>query len=60
MIYNPPETALLAQARTLGLPTANGLSMLVHQGARSLQIWSEAAVPVPAMHAAVIAALASR
>ena len=60
MIYNPPETALLAQARTLGLPTANGLSMLVHQGARALQIWSEAAVPVPAMQAAVIAALAAR
>jgi len=60
MIYNPPETALLAQARALGLPTANGLSMLVHQGARALQIWSEAAVPVPAMHAAVIAAIAAR
>jgi shikimate dehydrogenase len=60
MIYNPPETALLAQARALGLPAANGLSMLVHQGARSLQIWSEAAVPVPAMHSAVTAALAAR
>jgi shikimate dehydrogenase len=60
MIYNPPETALLAQARALGLPTANGLSMLVHQGARALQIWSDAAVPVPAMHAAVIAAIDAR
>ena len=60
MIYNPPETTLLAQARALGLPTANGLSMLVHQGARALQIWSEATVPVPAMHAAVTAALAAR
>jgi shikimate dehydrogenase len=60
MIYNPPETALLAQARALGLPAANGLSMLVHQGARALQIWSEANVPVPAMQAAVTAALAAR
>jgi shikimate dehydrogenase len=60
MIYNPPETALLAQARALGLPAANGLSMLVHQGARALQIWSDAAVPVPAMHAAVTAAIAAR
>jgi shikimate dehydrogenase len=40
MIYNPPETALLAQARRLGIPAANGLSMLVHQGAKSLEIWS--------------------
>lgn len=60
MIYNPPETPLLAQARALGLPAANGLSMLVHQGARALQIWTEAAVPVTAMHAAVTAALAAR
>ena len=60
MIYNPPETALLAQARALGLPAANGLSMLVHQGARAQQIWTEADVHVPAMQAAVAAALASR
>jgi shikimate dehydrogenase len=60
MIYNPAETALLAQARALGLPTANGLSMLVHQGARALQIWSNAAVPVQVMHSAVTAALVVR
>jgi shikimate dehydrogenase len=60
MIYRPPQTALLRQAAALGLATANGLSMLVHQGARALQIWSEAGVPVPAMHAAVSAALAAR
>jgi shikimate dehydrogenase len=57
MIYNPPETRLLAQARSLGLPAANGLGMLVHQGARALAIWSEAAVPVDAMRAAVHSAL---
>lgn len=42
MIYNPPQTALLRQAAELGLPCANGLSMLVHQGAKSLEIWSGA------------------
>ncbi|MBC8040640.1 MAG: shikimate dehydrogenase [Opitutaceae bacterium] len=57
MIYNPPETPLLAQARALGIPAANGLSMLVHQGARALEIWSEAAVPVDAMRAAVHSAM---
>ncbi|WP_156468939.1 shikimate dehydrogenase family protein [Cephaloticoccus capnophilus] len=40
MIYNPPETPLLHRARKLGLPRANGLSMLVHQGAKALEIWS--------------------
>jgi shikimate dehydrogenase len=60
MIYNPPETRLLAQARELKLPAANGLSMLVHQGARSLEIWTGAQVSVEAMRAAANTALASR
>jgi shikimate dehydrogenase len=53
MIYNPPETPLLRQARILGIPCANGLGMLVHQGARALEIWSQTAVPVEVMHAAI-------
>ncbi len=40
MIYNPPQTPLLHAAAALGLPFANGLSMLVHQGAKALEIWS--------------------
>ncbi|MCF3651239.1 shikimate dehydrogenase [Synoicihabitans lomoniglobus] len=58
MIYNPAETPLLTAAKTHAIPTANGLAMLVHQGARSLEIWSNVAVPVEAMHAAVTAAIA--
>ncbi len=57
MIYNPPETPLLAQARALGLPAANGLSMLIHQGVRALEIWSDAPVPVDAMRTAVHSAM---
>ena len=55
MIYNPPQTALLAAAARLGLPAANGLSMLVHQGARALEIWSgvPATVTAPSMAAAL-------
>jgi len=59
MIYNPPQTALLRDAAALGLPHANGLSMLVHQGARALEIWTGASVPVAAMQTAATAALAS-
>jgi shikimate dehydrogenase len=59
MIYNPPETPLLAQARLLDLPASNGLSMLVHQGVRALEIWSEATVPVDAMRQAVHSAMKS-
>jgi shikimate dehydrogenase len=58
MIYRPARTALLRQAAELGLKHANGLSMLVHQGARSLEIWTGATVPVAVMQAAATAALA--
>ena len=57
MIYRPARTALLRQAAVLGVPHANGLSMLVHQGARSLEIWTGATVPVAVMQAAALAAL---
>jgi shikimate dehydrogenase len=59
MIYNPPRTALLRQAESLGLPGANGLTMLVHQGAKSLEIWSgvPAVQTAPTMLAAARAAL---
>ncbi len=57
MIYNPPQTALLREAALLGIPHANGLSMLVHQGARALAIWSETRPPVPAMQLAARNAL---
>lgn len=59
MIYNPPRTALLRAAAALGVPHAHGLAMLVHQGAKSLEIWSgvPAAQTAPAMAAAARAAL---
>ena len=59
MIYNPPRTPLLRQADFLGLPHANGLAMLVHQGAKSLEIWSgaPASSTAPTMLAAARAAL---
>jgi shikimate dehydrogenase len=59
MIYNPPVTALLRSAAALGVPQANGLAMLVHQGARALEIWTgiPAARLAPAMGAAARAAM---
>ena len=59
MIYNPPHTALLRQAAQLGLPHANGLSMLVHQGARALELWSGEAAPIEIMRRAALARLSS-
>lgn len=57
MIYNPAETTLLKQANARGLPTANGLSMLVHQGAHSLELWSHETVDSHAMMTAACHAL---
>jgi shikimate dehydrogenase len=57
MIYNPPRTRLLQQATHRGIPTANGLSMLVHQGVRALEIWTETTIPVEVMRSAAFAAL---
>jgi shikimate dehydrogenase len=54
MIYNPPLTPLLRAAGARGLPHANGLAMLVHQGAKALEIWSD----VPADRAAPLMARA--
>jgi shikimate dehydrogenase len=41
MIYRPAETALLRQAKSMEIASANGLSMLVLQGASSLEKWTE-------------------
>lgn len=57
MIYQPPSTKLLRQAAVLNLPIANGLAMLVHQGARALELWSGVAAPVEIMRGAVRAHL---
>jgi shikimate dehydrogenase len=57
MIYNPPVTPLLRDVAALGWPHANGLGMLVHQGAQALRIWTGTEPDVPAMRAAATAAL---
>lgn len=38
LIYNPPETPFLRQAREAGLITNNGMMMLVHQAAIALHL----------------------
>lgn len=59
MIYNPPQTRLLKAAATLGVPHAHGLGMLVHQGAKALEIWSGVAATrtAPTMSRAAHAAM---
>ena len=53
VIYRPPETPLLALAKAAGCRTANGLGMLVHQGAKAFEIWTGKTAPVKVMRQAV-------
>ena len=46
MIYNPSQTYLLRQAQAMGLRTANGLSMLLHQGALAFKLWTKQEAPL--------------
>ena len=52
-IYQPPVTPLLALAGALGCRTANGLSMLLQQGALAFQQWFPDTDPLPVMRAAL-------
>lgn len=53
LIYNPAETKLLALAREAGARTANGLGMLLYQGVRSFELWTEKIAPVEIMREAL-------
>jgi shikimate dehydrogenase len=40
VVFNPPETPFLAAARKQGLPTLDGLGMLVYQGVIGFELWT--------------------
>ncbi len=60
IVPNPTETMLLRRAAERGAKIVDGLAMLVHQGAISLEIWTGETAPVQAMRAAAEAALEAR
>ena len=53
MIYRPAETPLLKSARAAGCRTANGIGMLLYQGAKALELWTGQPAPVSAMRQAL-------
>jgi shikimate dehydrogenase len=53
MIYRPAETKLLAAAKAAGCKTANGLGMLLHQGAKAFEIWTGKTAPLDVMRRAL-------
>lgn len=57
VIYNPQKTLLLQYAEECGLKTVNGLDMLIHQGAKALEIWTGKMPDVQTMKIAALQAL---
>jgi len=60
LVYEPLETRLLSDARRLGAKAIDGLSMLVHQGAASFEIWTGMKAPIEVMMKAAIGELERR
>jgi len=53
-VYGPSKTALVRAANEAGARGANGLSMLLHQGALSFSIWFDREAPIDVMRGALL------
>ena len=60
LIYMYPETPFMRAARSAGAVAANGLGMLLHQGAAAFTIWTGKPAAVPAMRKALETAVYGR
>jgi shikimate dehydrogenase len=56
-IYRPAKTEFLRVAEGAGAKVANGLSMLLHQGAKSFEIWTKQKAPLAVMRRALRTAI---
>jgi shikimate dehydrogenase len=54
IVYNPVETRLLRDAKSVGAKVVYGTEMLVFQGAASFEIWFNRPAPVEVMRKAVL------
>jgi shikimate dehydrogenase len=57
LVYMFPETAFMRAAKQGGARAANGLGMLLHQGAEAFEIWTRVKPPVDRMRAALESAV---
>lgn len=57
IVYKPIETALVAEARSIGATTIHGGRMLLYQAARQFELYTGKAAPVDAMNRALAAEL---
>lgn len=59
LVYNPQSTLFMQQGSLARGSVANGLRMLVHQGAASFEVWTGEKPPVSVMYQACLEALES-
>lgn len=57
MVYAPARTRLIADAKAAGARAANGLGMLLWQGALSFEFWLNEEAPAEAMRKGLLASL---
>ncbi len=57
LVYNPPITQFLREAKAGGARVIGGLEMLIYQGARSFELWTGQRAPIRVMQRAAAAAL---
>jgi shikimate dehydrogenase len=57
IVYNPVETKLAKDAKSMGAKVVSGVEMLVHQGAVSFEIWTDRSAPVKVMKQAILSKL---
>jgi shikimate dehydrogenase len=46
LVYNPPETKLMRMAKLNGVKAIGGIEMLLQQGAKSFELWTNQKMPV--------------
>jgi len=51
IVYNPPETQLLADARAAGCRTISGLEMFLFQAVAQFERWTRRSAPIDVMRA---------
>lgn len=54
LVYNPPETTLLAAARAAGAQTISGLEMLISQACAQFEWWTGVSAPLAAIERGAI------
>jgi shikimate dehydrogenase len=54
LVYNPPQTKLLQLASGQGAIVLDGIKMLVHQAAKSFELWTGEQIPVDELYNSLV------